>query len=113
MAEDRANRDKSGGEALARSPSEGPPTRIASPADVGRREAERADLALLLRESHAREQRLIERAIAAEERLEDALRNEHDLRDQIDRLVRFNRAVERSASWRVIQAGRSIVGRKW
>jgi len=113
MAKDRADRDKTGGEAPAGSLSEGVPARTGSPADLGRREAERTDLALLLRESHAREQLLIERAIAAEERLEDALRNEHDLRDQIDRLVRFNRAVERSASWRVIQAGRSIVGRKW
>jgi hypothetical protein len=113
MAEDRANREKTGGEGLAGSPSDRAPARTPSPADVGRREADRVDLALLLRESHAREQRLIERAIEAEERLGDALRNEHDLRDQIDRLVRFNRAVERSASWRALQAARSVVGRKW
>ncbi len=55
----------------------------------------------------------MERARLAEERLEDALRNEHDLRDQIGRLAEFNRAVERSAPWRVIQFLRSLVGRKW
>ena len=65
------------------------------------------------RQSQAREKRLLQRATKAEERLEDALRNEHDLRDQIERLMKFHRAVERSAPWRAIQALRGLVGRKW
>ncbi|HTO87877.1 MAG TPA: hypothetical protein VMR54_10165 [Thermoanaerobaculia bacterium] len=49
----------------------------------------------------------------AEERLEDALRNEHDLRAQIDRFAQFHRSVERSAPWRLIQFVRGLVGRRW
>jgi hypothetical protein len=70
-------------------------------------------LKLRLSEGQAREKRFLERATKAEERLEDALRNEHDLRDQIGRLMTFHRAVERSAAWRLIQAMRGLVGRKW
>jgi hypothetical protein len=55
----------------------------------------------------------MERARWAEEKLEDALRNEHDLRDQIDRLAEFNGAVERSAPWRAIQFLRGLLGRRW
>jgi hypothetical protein len=80
---------------------------------VGVAEADAADLALRLKESQAREKRLIQRAVAAEERLGEALRDEHELRDQIDRLVRFNRAVERSVAWKGLQAARSLLGRKW
>jgi hypothetical protein len=70
-------------------------------------------LKLRLSEGQAREKRFLQRATKAEERLEDALRAEHDLRDQIDRLMKFHRAVERSAPWRFIQAVRGLVGRKW
>jgi hypothetical protein len=84
-----------------------------APARQGAAEAEAADLRLRLQESHGRERLLRERALRAEERLEDALRNEHDLRGQIDRFSEFHRAVVRSAPWRVIQFLRGLVGRKW
>jgi hypothetical protein len=80
---------------------------------LGAAEAELAERRLQVREGLEREKRLIERALLAEERLEDALRNEHDLRGQIDRFAEFHRAVERSAPWRLIQALRALLGRKW
>ena len=80
---------------------------------LGAAEADVVDLRLKVRESLDREKRLLERTRRAEEGLEDALRNEHDLRDQIERLTQFHRAVEHSAPWRVIQFLRSLVGRKW
>lgn len=80
---------------------------------LGTAEAEAADLRLKLKESLEREKLLIERALRAEEALEDLRRNEHDLRDQIERYARFHRAVETSAPWRVIQFLRRLVGRAW
>jgi hypothetical protein len=66
-----------------------------------------------LKESIEREQLLVQRAVRAAEQLDLALRNEHELREQIDRLTEFNRAVERSAPWRFIQFLRGFAGRKW
>jgi hypothetical protein len=80
---------------------------------LGTAEAEVCDLRLRLQESLDRELLLRERALRAEERLDDALRNEHDLRAQIDRLAQFHRSVERSAPWRLIQFVRGLVGRRW
>ncbi len=79
----------------------------------GEAEAEAADLRLRVQESLARERRLIERVLDAEERLNDALRNEHELRDQTERYATFHRAVERSTPWRLIQAVRKLLGREW
>jgi len=80
---------------------------------LGEIEAEVADLRLGMKESLAREERLLERALSAEESLADARRNEHDLRDQIDRFARYHRAVEKSLPWRVIQSLRRLMGRQW
>jgi hypothetical protein len=80
---------------------------------LGAAEAEAADLKLRLQESLEREKALIERALKAEERLEDTLRNEHDLREQIARYAEFHRAVTRSKPWRVIQFVRRLMGRAW
>jgi len=79
----------------------------------GEAEAEAADLRLRLKESLARERRLMDKSLDAEERLEDALRNEHELRAQIERYAAFNRDVERSAAWRLVQFLRRFVGRRW
>lgn len=88
-------------------------TRRGNAGRVGIAEAQAADLRLKLQEGFEREKRLAERALTAEEKLEDAMRNEHDLRDQIDRLATFNRSVEQSAAWRWIQLLRGLVGRRW
>lgn len=82
-------------------------------ARAGEMEAENADLKLRLKESEEREKRLVERALLAEERLEDALSTEHELRIQIHRYAEFNRALQRSRPWRVIQFLRRLVGREW
>lgn len=79
----------------------------------GATEAEAADLRLQLKESLQREKRLLERALQAEEGLEDALRNEHDLREQIERYAQYHRAVERSRPWRALQFLRRLAGREW
>jgi predicted O-linked N-acetylglucosamine transferase (SPINDLY family) len=79
----------------------------------GEAEAEAADLKLRVQESLARERRLIERTLEAEEKLEDALHTEHELRQQIQKYATFHRAVERSAAWRVIQKLRGLLGREW
>lgn len=86
---------------------------LAGPRRVGAIEAEAADLRLAVKESLVREKRLLERALAAEAALEDARRNEHDLRDQIERLAQYHHAVEKSLPWRAIQFLRKLVGRKW
>jgi len=49
----------------------------------------------------------------AEERLEDALSKEHDLRIQIHRYAEFNRALKKSRPWRMIQFLRRLAGREW
>jgi hypothetical protein len=87
------------------------PTSHAS--SLGIAEAEAADLKLRVKESLEREKRLFARATRAEQRLEEALRNEHELRTQIERLTNFHRAVERSAPWRLIQLARGLLGRRW
>jgi hypothetical protein len=88
-------------------------TRTAIGALAGEIEAEIADLKLRLRESQEREKRLVERVFLAEERLEDALSTEHELRIQIHRYAEFNRDVKRSRPWRMIQFLRRLVGREW
>ena len=87
--------------------------KIAVAARAGGIEAEIADLRLRLKESQEREKRLAERVFTAEERLDDALSTEHELRIQIHRYAEFNRAVQRSRPWRMIQFLRRLVGREW
>jgi hypothetical protein len=82
-------------------------------ARAGEIEAEVADLLLRLKESQEREKRLVERVFTAEELLDDALSTEHELRIQIQRYAEFNRAVEKSRPWRMIQFLRRLVGREW
>lgn len=79
----------------------------------GENEAELLQLRLRLKESIAREARLVERTVLAEENLEAALSTEHDLRQQVGRYAEFHRAVTQSSAWRVIQFLRRIVGREW
>lgn len=88
-------------------------TEIAEARRTGELEAELADTKLRLKESLERERRIAERSLESEEKLEDALRNENDLREQIERYAKFNRAVETSLPWRLIQALRRLVGREW
>ena len=87
--------------------------RAATAARAGEIEPEIADLKLRLKESQEREKRLVERVFEAEERLDDALSTEHELRIQIQRYAEFNRAVQRSRPWRMIQFLRRLVGREW
>jgi hypothetical protein len=82
-------------------------------ARAGEIEAEIADLRLRLSESQEREKRLVERVFTAEELLGDALSTEHELRIQIQRYAEFNRAVQKSRPWRMIQFLRRLVGREW
>jgi hypothetical protein len=79
----------------------------------GENEAEVLQLRLRLKESAAREVRLLERTVLAEENLENALATEHELRLQIGRYADFHRAVTHSAPWRLIQFLRRLVGREW
>jgi hypothetical protein len=80
---------------------------------AGEIEAEVADLRLRLKESQEREKRLTERVFLAEERLEDTLSVEHELRIQIHRYAEFQRALQKSRPWRMIQLLRRLVGREW
>jgi hypothetical protein len=79
----------------------------------GEAEAEVMNLRLQLKESLAREARLVERTVHAEEVVENALATEHELRLQIGRYADFHRAVMRSGPWRLIQFLRRLVGREW
>jgi hypothetical protein len=79
----------------------------------GENEAEVLQLRLRLKESIAREARLVERTVLAEENLEAALSTEHDLRQQIHRYADFHRAVAHSSAWKLIQFLRRLVGREW
>lgn len=79
----------------------------------GEAEAELYDLKLRLRESFARERRLVETVAAAEAALKGSREVEHELRLQLDRYSAHHRAVERSVAWRFIQFLRGLVGRKW
>lgn len=79
----------------------------------GENEAELLQLRLRLKESAVREARLTERTILAEENLESALANEHELRLQIGRYAEFHRAVTHSLAWRIIQYLRRLLGREW
>jgi hypothetical protein len=80
---------------------------------LGEAEAEVAHLRLTVKESMARERRLIERALSAEQALDDTLTVEHDLREQIGRYAQFHDAIRRSRPWRAIQFFRRLVGREW
>jgi hypothetical protein len=86
---------------------------IETAARQGAAEAEVADLNLRLKESQERERLLVEQVFTAEERLDDALSTEHELRIQIQRYAQFNRALQRSRPWRMIQFLRRLVGREW
>jgi hypothetical protein len=103
-----------------------PTTRPARPSDEQRNDASRAaarklgeleaellHLRLRLKESLARELRLVERTMTAEETLENALATEHELRQQIERYSNFHRAVEQSRAWKLVQAVRRLFGRAW
>jgi len=79
----------------------------------GEADAELMDLRLRLKESVAREARLVERTVQAEEVLENALATEHELRLQIGRYADFHHAVSRSRAWRWVQFLRRLVGREW
>ncbi|HEX9302832.1 MAG TPA: hypothetical protein VGA31_00110 [Thermoanaerobaculia bacterium] len=79
----------------------------------GEAEAEVLNLRLQLKESLAREARLVERTVQAEEVVENALATEHELRLQIGRYADFHRAVLHSGAWRLIQFLRRLVGREW
>jgi hypothetical protein len=94
-------------------PSGGPADPTAQARRLGEAEAEVAHLRLAVEESLARERRLIERALGAEQALDDALTVEHDLREQIGRYAQFHDAVRRSRPWRVIQFFRRLVGTEW
>ena len=87
------------------------------PAAAARRagiaEARAADLKLRLEESLEREKLLVERALEAEEKLEDALQAEHDLRESIGKYAAFHRALDRSLPWRALQGLRRLLGRDW
>ena len=80
---------------------------------LGELEAELVHLRFRVKESVARELRLIERTLRAEEALDQALTTEQDLRDQIARYAAFHDAVKRSRPWRIIQAARRLLGREW
>ena len=82
-------------------------------ARAGTAEAAVADLELRLRESHAREERLIDRCREIERALEDAPTRESDLRRELEHLRAFHMAVERSRPWRFIQLLRRLFGRAW
>lgn len=109
----------------SRTITEQPPRPARSPADgrddfslsaarrLGELEGELVHLRLRLKESLTRELRLVERAVKAEENVENALATEHDLRLQIERYTEFHRAVEHSRAWKVIQRLRRLVGRAW
>ncbi|MFN2387509.1 MAG: hypothetical protein ABR576_14715 [Thermoanaerobaculia bacterium] len=91
--------------------------RLSDPSSLARRagmaEARAADLKLRLDESLEREKRLVERAIEAEVKLEDALHMEHELRESLGRYTAFHRALGRSLPWRALQAFRRLLGRDW
>lgn len=91
--------------------------RVPDPSSGARRtgiaEARAADLKLRLEESLEREKRLVQRALDAEEKLDDALHVEHELRESIGRYAAFHRALGRSLPWRALQTLRRLLGREW
>ena len=80
---------------------------------LGEMEAELVHLRFRLKESVARELRLVERTLRSEEALDQALSTEHDLRAQIARYAAFHEAVKRSRPWRMLQFLRRLLGREW
>jgi glycosyltransferase involved in cell wall biosynthesis len=80
---------------------------------LGDLEAQLADLKLRVQESHEREQRLIDRAFEAEEKLADELSTEHELRTQIARYAELHQALQRSKPWKMVQFFRRLLGREW
>jgi hypothetical protein len=87
--------------------------RLSAARRLGDAEAEVVNLRLQLKESLAREARLVERTVQAEEVVENTLATEHELRLQIGRYADFHRALMRSGPWRLIQILRRLVGREW
>jgi hypothetical protein len=96
-----------------RNPAEAEDGPLVEARKLGELEAEVLHLRLRLKESLARELRLVERAVKAEENVENALGTEHELRLQVERYAEFHRAVERSRAWKVIQSLRRLLGREW
>jgi hypothetical protein len=90
-----------------------PRSDLASARLIGEIEAELVHLRYRLKESVARELRLVERTLRAEELLDQALSTEHELREQVARYAAFHDAVQRSRPWRLIQFFRKLVGRGW
>lgn len=97
----------------AGSPEAGDPAALADARTRGELEADVLHLRLRLKESLARELRLVERTTKAEEALENALATEHDLRMQIERYSAFHRAVQNSRAWKFVQGVRRLFGRAW
>lgn len=97
----------------ARNPTDREETSFPDARRLGELEAEVLHLRLRVKESLTRELRLVERAVKAEENLENALATEHELRLQIERYAEFHRAVERSRAWRLVQRIRRLFGREW
>ena len=80
---------------------------------LGEAEAEVLDLSLKLEESLSRERRLLETVTDLQESIEHLRRTEGELRAQLERFTAFQRDLERSAGWRVLQLLRGLVGRRW
>jgi hypothetical protein len=80
---------------------------------LGELEAQAHDLELRLRESVAREQRLVELASRSEAVAEELRRNDREMRARIERYSRFHEDLEHSRIWRLIQAVRRLFGREW
>lgn len=80
---------------------------------VGKAEAEVLDLELKLRESLARERRLLESMTELQESLEHVRGRDLEVRAQLERYSAFHRDVERSLGWKAIQFLRRLLGRAW
>lgn len=83
----------------------------------GRREAEELDLRLRQEENREREERLAALELAARDEDEELARvspaEVWRLRQEVERLTEFQRAVLGSRSWSVLQRLRRLVGRAW
>jgi predicted signal transduction protein with EAL and GGDEF domain len=87
---------------------------------LGHLEAESFDLTLREAEGKEREARLVRLAVGDETAFEPANRlfgeragDSWRLQQEIERLAAFQHAVVHSRAWRLIQAARRLVGRRW
>jgi hypothetical protein len=86
---------------------------------LGRLEAESFDAALRERERREREERLTRLAAGDETAFEPASEAGESsgsvwrLRQEVERLAAFHRAVVHSKGWRLLQAARRLMGRSW